>query len=100
MKSETIAATGLVDYLGSQACSLLLNESVCSATTLNNLNEHRFVWKDVVHCRALPMIHSILGLIMHAEQEGAVNAEISERLHKASFVLLNGDGTPLAGLYG
>lgn len=46
------------------------------------------------------MIHSILGLIMHAEQEGAVNAELSERLHNASFVLLKGDGTPLAGLYG
>ena len=99
-KPETIAATGLVDYLGSQTLNLSLNESVGS-TTLNDVNERRFIWKDVTFTiERFRMTHFTLELVMHAEQESAVNAEFPERLHNAVFALLNGDGSPLAGLYG
>lgn len=46
------------------------------------------------------MTHFSLEQVMHSEQEDAVNAELSKHLHNANFALLNGNGSPLAGLYG
>lgn len=100
-KPEIIAASGLVDYLGSRPLSLSLDRSVCSADTLNDVNEHRFVWRDVTFTvERFHMPRFTLEPVMHAEQEGAVNAELSEHLRNGNFALLNGDDTPLLGLYG
>ncbi len=100
-KPETIAATGIVDYLGSRTLSLALDEAMCASAVLNDVKERQFTWKDVTFTvERFRMTHFSFELVLHAEPADGKSEESTERLHGAELALLNGDGRELLGLYG
>lgn len=110
---EKIAATGLIDLLSTRELQVPLSKDMLSGTVMNNLDVRDFTWKDVAFTvERFHMTHFSMELVLHAEQNGMdmdsaswddrddAGFQSPERLHNARFELVNGDGSPLMGIYG